>query len=120
MVALADLVDLLCRLSASHPQGVNTWIVTGGVDYSTRDIYDLLREAAGKGRGRAWWPRWAWRLGAWLFDRVRGDNAESTWDKLFGTERYSHSAVLAATDWRPRWSLQDLAASMMAGPGKAA
>jgi nucleoside-diphosphate-sugar epimerase len=120
MVALADLVDLLCRLSIRHPPGVSTWIVTGGVDYSTREIYDLLREAAGKGRGLAWLPPWAWRLGAWLFDRVRGDGVDSTWDRLFGTERYSNSAVLSATDWRPRQSLQDLAGAMVSGSGRAA
>ena len=113
MVALPDLVDLLCLLSIRHPPGINTWIVTDGNDYSAREVYDILRSAAGKGRGVAWLPRWGWRLGAWLLDRISRDIGEPTWDKLFGAERYSNGALLAATGWRPRHTLRSLARDIL-------
>jgi nucleoside-diphosphate-sugar epimerase len=119
MVALPDLVDLLCLLSVEPPAGIRTWIVTGDRDYSTLEVYDLMRRAVGKGRGSAWLPRWGWRLGAWLLDRARREAGESTWDKLFGTERYDNSALVTATGWRPSYTLQDLVGSMVAAPGGA-
>jgi nucleoside-diphosphate-sugar epimerase len=119
MVALPDLVDLLCLLSIRHPPGSSTWIVTDGDDYSAREVYDILRSAAGKSRGVAWLPRWGWRLGTRLLDGISLGTGESTWDKLFGTERYSNSALLAATDWRPRHTLQDLARDLLFVRGSA-
>jgi len=120
MVALADLVELLGIVPADARPGVQTWIVCDGQRYSTRYIYDQLRLAAGMGVGRAWLPTPAWRLAAALLDLRGGRRVESTFAKLFGTELYSNRAVLAATRWRPRTRLQDVAAELMAtagGPG---
>ena len=114
MVALADLVQLLCMVPAEARPGVQTWIVTDGQRYSTRLVYDQLRLAAGKGVGRAWLPAPAWRLAAALLDMRAGRRGDSTFDKLFGTELYSNGAVLAATRWRPRTQLQDLAVELVA------
>ena len=113
MVSLPDLVDLLCDLSQQQTPGVSTWIVAGGNDYSTREIYDALRDAAGKGRGIAWVPRWGWRLAAGLRDLFRETRGESTWEKLFGYERYSSRALMEATGWRARRTLQELAGGML-------
>lgn len=113
MVALPDLVDLLCLVAARATSGVQTWIVTDGEHYTTRFIYDQLRLAAGKGTAPGWLPRWGWRLAAALLDHGRAAPGESTFDKLFGTELYSNRAVLAATDWRPRTRLQDVATELM-------
>jgi len=120
MVALADLVELLCSVPAEAKPGVQTWIVTDGQHYSTRFIYDQLRLAAGMGVGRAWLPVAAWRLAAALLDLRAGRRGESTFDRLFGTELYSNRAVLAATRWRPRTRLQDVAAQLAAKEGGAA
>lgn len=117
MVALADLVELLGIVPADARPGVQTWIVTDGQRYSTRYIYDQLRLAAGMGVGHAWLPTPAWRLAAALLDLRGGRRVESTFAKLFGTELYSNRAVLAATRWRPRTQLQDVAAELMATAG---
>jgi nucleoside-diphosphate-sugar epimerase len=109
MVALPDLVALLAELSRQPPAGINTWIVTGDRDYSTREVYDALRQAAGKGRGVAWLPRWGWRLVAALLDMGNRGDSESTWDKLFGAECYSNTALVEAVDWRPGHTLADMA-----------
>jgi hypothetical protein len=56
-------------------------------------------------------------MAAALLDLCGGRRVESTFAKLFGTELYSNRAVLAATRWRPRTQLQDVAAELMATAG---
>ncbi len=115
MIALQDLVDLICHLALNPPSGVHTWIACGEPAYSTRAIYDLLREANGQRRGVGWMPLWAWRSGAWLQDQLAGATTERTFDKLFGTELYSCAAVQVATGWQPRVALEDVVDALVGG-----
>ena len=52
MIALPDMVGLLCALAARPPAGCQTFIATGPDVYSTRQIYDLLRRVEGRPPGR--------------------------------------------------------------------
>jgi len=116
MLALDDLVDLLCLVARQSPSGVHTWIACGDQDYTTQAIYDLLRNALGMGRGVGWLPRGVWRAAAALVDLVGGRRGESTYARLFGAERYSNAAVRAETAWRPRTRLEDVI-GLVAGVG---
>ena len=107
MIALQDLVELLQQVAADRATGVRTWIACDGRCYSTRSIYDLLRQRAGSGVGIAWWPRGLWRLAAALHDRLF-QRSESLWDKLFATELYSNQAVCSELGWTPRLTLDDV------------
>jgi UDP-glucose 4-epimerase len=115
MIAVEDLVELLCVIAQCPPRGVHTWIACASNSYSAQAIYDLLREANGMGRGGGWLPRWVWRVGAGLLDIASGRREESTYDKLFGTEVYSNAAVLADTGWHPRVSLEDVIGQIAMG-----
>jgi len=121
LIAVGDLVDLLCAVADRAPAGVNTWVAAGDEAYSSRELYDLLRTAGGDPPGRAWLPRPAWRAGLRAMDalrRVRGGHGargESSWDKLFAAERYSSAAVQTATGWQPRRRFADMAAGMRGG-----
>ena len=106
MIAVEDLVALLCVIAQRPPVGVHLWIACGVQSYSTQVIYDLMRKTSGKGRGIGWLPHWAWWLGAQVLDMTSGQKSGSTYEKLFGTELYSNAAVLADTDWRPRITLE--------------
>ena len=108
MIARGDLVSLLLALSGLEFQGAETWIATDGEQYTTRRIYDALCRAHGVEPGRDWLPRWCWLAGARLRDLVRASPGSTTADKLFGSERYSNAALLAATGWRPRLTLEDV------------
>lgn len=116
MVALDDLVELLCKVERYAGERVQTWIVADGQVYTTRYIYDQLRLAQGKGTGPAWLPLSGWRLAATLLDRLTGATPGATFDKLFGTELYSNAALVAATGWRPRYQLGDVIDQMVAPP----
>ncbi len=106
MISLPDLVALLCTLARGEGAG-GTWIVADGAVHTTREIYDLMRTLQHLPPGKAWCPRWVWRLGAAALDVLRR-SPESTWQKMFGTELYDNRAVLTATSWRPRYSLADI------------
>ena len=106
MIAVEDLVALLCVIAQRPPVGVHLWIACGVQSYSTQVIYDLMRKTSGKGRGIGWLPHWAWWLGAQVLDMASGQQSGSTYEKLFGTELYSSAAVLADTDWAPRVMLE--------------
>lgn len=112
MVALEDLVALLLQLVESAPAGTHTWIVCDGYTYSARSIYDQARVAMGLPPGRAWLPLWLWAVGCWLRDTL--GNGESTYQKIFGNERYDGRAVTAATGWRPRLRLSDVMPTLVA------
>jgi nucleoside-diphosphate-sugar epimerase len=120
MVASADLVDLMCIAAEEAKPGVQTWIATDGQRYSARGIYDQLREAAGLGVGTSWLPTAGWRLACLLRDWHGGGHIEPTFEKLFGTELYSNRAVQAATRWRPRLRLRDVAAELVGAAGAGA
>ncbi|MDH4041763.1 MAG: hypothetical protein OEV88_13990, partial [Gammaproteobacteria bacterium] len=79
--------------------------------------YDQLRLASGRGVGSAWLPVALWRLATALLDITARRRGESMFDKLFGTELYSNRALLAATSWRPRLRLQDVAADLVVAGG---
>jgi len=117
MIALDDLVLLLHTIGQVRPPGIHTWIATGGGKYSTRDVYDCMREALGRKPGVSWLPLWAWRFGAKVLDALRskrGDNTfSSTAEKIFGTELYSNAAILAALSWRPTIELSDEVSAML-------
>lgn len=108
MIALPDMVGLLCTLAVRPPAGCRTFIATGPDVYSTRQIYDLLRRAEGRPPGRAWWPAWVWRLAGRALDVVRGRAAGTTYEIMFGDEVYDGSAVTAALGWSPRVRLEDV------------
>lgn len=118
MVALGDLVDLLCVIARTPPaEGAHTWIACGPGSYSTRALYDLLRSALDKGRGREWLPRWAWVAAAGLVDTLGGRPARFTYERLFGEELYSNEAVCNDTAWQPRTRLEDVIGQVAAAGG---
>jgi nucleoside-diphosphate-sugar epimerase len=113
MVAAQDLATLMCTLGEQPPAGVHTWIVSDGQTYSARRICDAMRGALDRGPGVGWCPLWVWRLAAAAMDIGRNSGSESSFDKLFGCERYSNEAILADFSWRPQLRLEDIVGAML-------
>lgn len=120
MLALQDLVELMCLVADNPPAGMHTWIACDERAYSTRYIYDQMRRAMGRRRGRAWLPVWGWKLAAALVDLLTAGGDESTWDKLFGSELYSSAAVSAAMQWRAEGRLEAAVQQMVRAGGEPA
>lgn len=117
MLALSDLVALICEL-VEHPRtGFNVWIACGDIAYSTREIYDAMRLKYAKSDGMAWLPLPLWRLFARVLDGGRKIPGDSTFDKLFGTEVYTSAALQAAIGWRPQAELKHLVDSTIGEVG---
>lgn len=114
MIAVDDLVSLMCVIAQSSHHGVRTWIACGNESYSTQAIHDLLRQAGGASRGMAWMPRWGWRAAASLLDAWSGRERASTYEKLFGHEVYNNALVLQETNWQPRVRLEDVIDELVA------
>ncbi len=106
MIAVEDLCALMLHISWQCEAGVRTYIVSDGEQYSLRRIYDAMRRVQGLGPGRAWCPRWMWRVACSLLDWLRPRNAPR-WETLFGYELYSNEQLLRATSWRPQRSLEN-------------
>lgn len=117
MIAVDDLAGLMCELASSSLSNLQTWIVTDGRAYSTRNVYDVLRNAMGKSAGRVWLPVFAWRFLASAIDMVSGNERGETHNKLFGTELYSNRAIIEATSWQPKVSLEQVAADIVRTAG---
>jgi UDP-glucose 4-epimerase len=113
MIAVQDLATLLRHVARSDRPGVNTWIACGAGSYSTQQIYQMMRTALGLSPGPSLLPRWCWRLGGGLLDRLRGNSGESTYKKLFGAELYSNQRIVADTGWKPEARLEDIIPMIM-------
>lgn len=108
MISAQDLVQLMCLLAREPQAGSHTWIVTDGQRYTLDHIYDVMRRSSGKGPGSAWLPGGVWRASVGLVDRLRRGAGQTLQERLFGTDLYDNSAVLAATPWRPRLTLEQV------------
>lgn len=105
MVSLTSLIELVALIAASPPAGLHLWIACDDDSYSTADLFKALRRAKGRSDGAAWLPLWVWRAGAAILDLAAGERPGSTFEKMFGFERYSNQAVKAMTGWRPTGDL---------------
>ncbi len=119
MIGVEDLAALLLLLPQVVERGVHTWIVTDGEAYTTRHVYQILREALGRSGSRQL-PAWCWRLLATGLDLIQRQPGGSSYGKLFGAERYHNHALLLATGWQPRQSLASAAAAIVASRAPAA
>ena len=97
---------------ATYPAGA-TYVLTDGPGYSTREIYDAIRDALGRPAPRWSLPIWPLRamaragdLTGWLLGRSLGFDS-STLDKLLGSAVYSSARIERELGFRPARSLTD-------------
>jgi len=101
-------------LAASNPNSAGKiYILTDGVDYSTRQLYELICESIGKKI-----PLWTTpvliyyllaRAGDWL-NHIKGDRKyfdTSNYQKLFGNAYYSYERARAELEFQSRHTLAD-------------
>lgn len=107
MLHVDNAVDALV-LAGRHPAAAGqVYLVTDARPYSTRELYDWIREALGKGPTAWSVPEWAFRglaavgdgLGA-LLGRRAGFDSDAV-DKLLGSAWYSGEKIARDLGYRP-------------------
>ena len=120
MLHVENAVDAL-TLAAAHPAAAGqVYVVADARPYSTRELYDWIREALGKGRRRWSVPEWAFRglaavgdgLRA-LFGRRVGFDSEA-FDKLLGSAWYDTGKVARELGYRPARDLRGAVPELVA------
>ena len=101
-------------IASEHPAAnYQTYIVTDGNTYSSREIYELILRALGKRTPRWAVPMFIFSALAWvgnLMARVPGMQVGfdvETLDKLLGSACYSSEKIRRELDYRSSWSLGD-------------
>lgn len=115
MVHVEDLVSALLLVAGDEHANGEIYIATDGEHYSSRQIYNFMREAAG--RKPAYWavPNFLFCGAAWFGDRLGGRFPFNSYryNKLLGNECYS-SDKLQALGFMPSYSFQGAVSGMVA------
>ena len=120
MVHVDDVVDAAMRAAKDAAAAGRVFIVTDGLPYSTREIFEWICEALNQPVPRRAVPLAAFRALARAGDamgRIMGrpwkfDTAAC--DKLFGSAYYDNTALCKALGFDPRWTLPEALPGMVA------
>jgi UDP-glucose 4-epimerase len=124
MVHVDDVVEALV-LASSHPAAVGeTFIVTDGKFYSTREIYRIILRALGRKEPAVTPPLWFFRFAAKIGDllgRLAGRRMPLDTDslsKLTDSAAYSNRKICEKLGFSPRYTLEDGVRGILAELGK--
>lgn len=113
MVHVDDVVEAFL-LAATHPAAAGeTFIVTDGRFYSTREIYRIILRALGRGEPGVTPPLWFFRFAAKIGDllgRIAGRRMPLDTDslaKLTDSAAYSNRKICETLGFRPSRTLED-------------
>jgi nucleoside-diphosphate-sugar epimerase len=110
-VSAADVVNASLLATGASAASGRTYIVTDGLPYSTRAIYDAMRAALGLPERRWSVPLWAFRAAALAGDaagRVRGRRmpfSTEAFDKLLGSACYRNDRIRNELGFAPATDL---------------
>jgi UDP-glucose 4-epimerase len=112
LTSVGDVVKALI-LSAHNPAAAGrTYIVTDGITYSTRDMYDAMRSALGFHPVKWAVPRWAFRAAALTGDAAshvlgrRMPFSSEAFEKLLGSACYRNDRIRRELGFTPSTTLQ--------------
>lgn len=113
LTSTEDVVSALLLAAGNPAAARRTYIVTDGVTYSTRDIYDAMRTALGLSPTRWAVPLWALRGAARAGDaiarvtRQRASFSTVEFEKLFGSACYLNRRIRDELGFVPATTLGD-------------
>jgi UDP-glucose 4-epimerase len=116
LIGLPDLCRGLCQLLELDPGHGKILQMTDGEEYDLHRICRSIRRGMGGSTGRAWLPRWCWKMACGLLDLLRGNSrVRGSYHKLFSSDVYSNAEACRLLHWQPRDTLDDLMPAMLAG-----
>jgi nucleoside-diphosphate-sugar epimerase len=102
LISVQDLAHAAWITAISPYTHGKTYIVTDGVAYSTRQIYEVFSRLSGRQPGRLAVPKWIF----WLVTKLLCK--PHIFEKLFGSDFYPDVALSIDTGWEPQYSLWDV------------
>jgi nucleoside-diphosphate-sugar epimerase len=119
LVHVADLVDAALLAARTPDAAGKCYIVADPRPYSSRELYDAMRRALGRGESGMAIPRWMLTLGAKLGDvigKARGRRFvfdSQALSRLVGDAWYSSARIQHELGWKPRRTLDEGLAEML-------
>lgn len=114
MVSVHDVCLATKKACFATLKSNRIFIVTDGYDYSTHQIYYLMREALGKGKSKWAMPLWVWRYSGRMGDFIQKllkhelpINSEAI-QKLLGNSKYCSLYVKNELKFSPQHSLESV------------
>jgi nucleoside-diphosphate-sugar epimerase len=123
LVHVEDVAEAAIRAAETPQANAQTYIVTDGRPYSTRDLYALMRAALGRKRPRLSIPMKALRAAARFGDmagRVRGRQFffdSDTLEKLASSAWYSSRKIETELGFKPAYDLEKALPEMVEAAG---
>lgn len=114
LVSVYDLADAAILAAQTPILKHHIFIVTDGIDYSTRQLYDAMRAALGKAPNKRYWPLWVWKSLGWLGDwmqtvtKKRPPISSQAVRKLFGNSVYRSLYLTEELGYVPRNTFMSL------------
>jgi nucleoside-diphosphate-sugar epimerase len=112
LASVRDVVGALLLAARSPAASGRTYLVTDGVAYSTRDIYDAMRSALSMGPAAWAAPLWVFRAAALAGDAAsfvsgrRMPFSSEAFDKLLGSACYRNDRIRRELGFTPATTLQ--------------
>jgi UDP-glucose 4-epimerase len=113
LASTEDVVNAILLAGSNPAAAGRTYIVTDGVTYSTRDIYDAMRAALGLSPTRWAVPLWALKGAARAGDAIvrvtrrRAPFSTAEFEKLFGSACYLNQRIRDELGFVPATTLGD-------------
>ena len=114
MISVNDICQAACLAALNPEANGKIYFVTDGVDYSTRQLYVLMRNALGK-RIPIWHiPLWFFKLMAGVGDlgqkiiKRRLPFNSDAMTKLFGSAQYSSERIRSELGFKPIYDLKKM------------
>jgi nucleoside-diphosphate-sugar epimerase len=119
MVALSDLAEAAWLAMTQDAANGRVYIVSDGVDYSTRDIDSTIRTALGKSRPSWAIPLWLLSAGAHLGDLLERTTgrpmpfSSPALDRLCGSACYRSDRLRQELGWQPQTDFYEVIGEML-------
>lgn len=119
MISVYDLIDAAI-LAANDPNANRqTYIVSDGQDYSTRQVYELMSIALGRSISKINWPVWPFKLLAKAGDVLTSMTGKpapfssETWRRIHGSACYKSDKLRNELGWQAKNTLESVLPSMV-------
>lgn len=101
LISVQDLSRVALLAAKNVKANGKIYTVTDGKNYSTRQLYDSMRQSLGRGRAKISFPLWPLKICARIGDLLRLPLNSESLDKITGSEVHSSELLCEDLNWKP-------------------